>query len=276
MPNGGDSGGFFFDPGVFFGGVLDTLIAVVNAIIAGLVYLFNLLVSVFNFLYNALVAIANAVVSAVKVIARGFVHVISDIIHGRFLHLFQDFIDLKNKLAAWLAPVLRILQRIRALYQQFILKPLLAYINLIQHIRQFLVLFRLLGFKWAAVLDNKLVKIEQQAIQNVLVLQAYVNLAISILDLVIDPSLIFRKNVLLASLVAALGVIKRVVFFGANRSPSADETKQMKQDTSALSPQTKLLASGFGKSATYYPTINRVVPCLDDAVKYYQGGATGG
>lgn len=268
----GDFGGGF-NPGDFFGGVISSIEAAIAAIVDALNFVWNTLVKVANFIWAALVTVANVLVSTVKVVARGFIHVLNDIVHGRFLHLFKDYLDLKAKITAWLAPVLRILQRIRQIYQQLVLAPLLRFINLIQHIRQFLVVFRLLGFKWAKRLDNSLTSIEQRVVKNTLVLQAWINLAISVLDLAIDPSLILRKNFLLASLLSFLGAVKRVVFFGANRTPSTDEIKQSRQDTAALAPQTHLLEAGFGEHAQYYPTVASMLPNMDAALHYYAGGA---
>jgi hypothetical protein len=268
----GDFGGGF-DASSFFSGIVSSIVDAINAIINALNFVWTTLVAAVNFIWNALLAVAKVLVAAVKVIARGFAHVISDIIHGRFLHLFQDYLDLKAKITAWLAPVLRILARIRQLFNQLVLAPMLRFINLIQQLRQFLTVFRLLGFKWAKRLDDSLVRLEQKVVTNTLVLQAWVNLAISVLDLVVDPSLIFRKNFLLASLLSFLGAVKRVVFFGASRTPSTDEIKQAHQDNAALAPQTHLLESGFGAGATYYPTVSSMLPGMDSALAYYQGGA---
>lgn len=272
MGDGPLGGGF--DPGAFFSGVIDSIIGMINAIISALVFLFNLLVAVLQFLYAALVAIANALVSAIKVIARGFVHVLSDIVHGRFLHLFQDYLDLKKKLTDWLAPVLRILQRIKKIFDQFVLAPLLRFINLIQNIRKFLVIFRILGFKWAKKLDATLASWEQRVVRNVLVLQAWINFAIDAVSLIMDPSLIMRKNFLLASLLSFLGAVKRVVFFGANRTPSTDETKQAQQDKHALSQTTHLVQSGFGKTAVYYPTVQNISDTMDGMLANYASKGT--
>lgn len=272
MGDGGTFGGGF-SPGDFFAGVISSIVAVINAIIAALVFLFNLLVAVLNFLWGALVAIANFLVSAVKLLVRGFIHVISDIVHGRFLHLFQDYLDLKAKIKAWLDPVLKILQRVRALFRQYVLAPLLRTINMIQKLRQFLAVFRLLGFKWATRLDNYLVKIEQKFIRNTLTIQGWINFAISILNLVIDPTLIFRKNVLLASLLSFVGALKRIVLFGANRPPTAAENQMMGQDVGALSKGSVMVQSGFGKGATYGPTPTRVLAGIDDALAYYDTAA---
>jgi len=272
MGDGPLGGGF--DPGQFFGGIIDSLVGIINAIIAALVFLFNLLVAVFQFLYAALVAIAQALVTGIKLIARGFAHVISDIVHGRFLHLFQDYLDLKAKLTAWLAPVLRILHRIKAIFDKFVLAPLMRYINLIQQMRKFLVVFRILGFKWAKKLDAQLADMERRVVQNVLVLESWINFAISAVSLIVDQSLIMRKNFLLASLLSFLGAVKRVVFFGANRTPSSDETKQSQQDKAALSPTTHLIQSGFGSTAVYYPTVARMNERMDQMLANYASKGT--
>lgn len=273
MSNGDGGSGFSFDPGAFFGGIIDTIIAVINAIINALVYLFNLLVAAFQFLYTALVAVANVLVKGVKLIARGLIHVIKDIFQGHFVHLYEDYLKLKAKLAEIFAPVLRILKKIRAIYNQFVLKPLLNMIRLIQQIRQFLVIFRILGFKWAAKLDALLVKQEQRLIKNVLVIQAWINFAISVIDLMVDPSLILRKNFLLASLLSYLGAIKRVVFFGSNRTQSTDEAKTSKQDRESLAPKTALLQSGFADTAQYHPTLAGINTTMNGMqAKYAQAG----
>lgn len=272
MGDGGLGGGF--DPSQFFGGIIDSLVGIINAIIAALVFLFNLLVAVFQFLYAALVAIAQALVTGIKLIARGFAHVISDIVHGRFLHLFQDYLDLKAKLTAWLAPVLRLLHRIKAIFDKFVLAPLLRYINLIQQMRKFLVVFRILGFKWAKKLDAQLADMERRVVQNVLVLESWINFAISAVSLIMDPSLIMRKNFLLASLLSFLGAVKRVVFFGANRTPTADETKQAQQNKAALSQTTHLIQSGFGKTAVYYPTVQTISDRMNGMLANYASKGT--
>jgi hypothetical protein len=272
MGNGGF--GFTFNPGDFFGAIIATLVAIINAIISALVFIWNVLVQVANFLYNAAVAIANALVTGIKLFVRGFIHVISDIVHGRFLHLFQDYLDLNKKIHDWLDPVLRILKRIKQIFDTYILKPLLRTINMIQNIRKFLVIFRLLGFKWAAKLDNQLAAFERRLVQNTLVIQSWINFAISALSLIMDPSLILRKNFLLASLLSFLGAVKRVVFFGANRTPSTDETKKAQQDTHALSQSTHLIQSGFGSDAVYYPTVQTMNGTMDAMLANYASKGT--
>lgn len=269
----GDFGGGF-NPGDYFGGAIASIEAAISAIVAALNFIWATLVAVANFIWNALLVVARVLVSAVKVIARGFVHVLSDIVHGRFLHLFQDYLDLKAKITAWLTPVLRILARIRALFNQFVLAPLLRFINLIQHIRQFLTVFRLLGFKWAKRLDNSLLKLEQKVVTNTLVLQAWINLAISVLDLIVDPSLILRKNFLLASLLSALGVVKRVVFFGHNRSLSTDEKAKQDQANHLLDKHTQLVTGSSKTGFAFNPVVTEMRTGVDAAIADYMQRGT--
>lgn len=265
----GDGFDLGFDPGNFFGGILATLEAVISAIISALIFLYHLLVAVLVFLYNIVVAIAKVLVGAVKLLVRGVQHIISDIIHGRFAHLFQDYLDLKKKLQPYLDKVLHWLRVIKKYFDLYVLQPLLRTIQLIQRLRQFLVVFRLLGFKWAKRLDDLLLKQEQRLVRNTLVLQSYINFAIDIISLIADPSLIMRKNFLLASMLAFLGAVKRVVFFGANRTPTGAETKQAAQDSGSLSKGSKLIDSGFGQTATYSATVQRSLAGIDDAQAYY-------
>lgn len=265
----GDFGGGF-NTGDFFSGILASIVSVVNAIVAALNYMWKVLVEAINFAWNALLAVAKVLVNAVKLIARGFVHVLSDIVHGRFLHLFQDYLDLKAKLTQWLAPVLRILMRIRQLFNQFVLAPLLRFINMIQHLRQFLVVFRLLGFKWAKRLDDSLVKLEQKVVTNTLVLQAWVNLAITAIDLMIDPSLIFRRNFLAASLLSFLGAVKRVVFFGHNRLLSADEKHEVDQAAHLFDKHTELVHGNAQTGFVYHPFVNEAIAGIDAEIAQYQ------
>jgi hypothetical protein len=271
----GDGGfGFNFNPSDFFAGIIATLVAIINAIISALLFIWKVLVTVANFLYGAAVAIANALVTGIKLFVRGFIHVISDIVHGRFLHLFQDYLNLKAKLTAWLAPVLNFLKKIKKIFDKYVMAPLLRWVNLIQQIRKFLVIFRLLGFKWAKKLDAQLANLERKVVQNVLVLQQWINFAISAVSLIMDPSLIMRKNFLLASLLSFLGAVKRVVFWGSNRTPTADETKQSQQDKHALSQTTHLVQSGFGSDAAYYPTVQTINTRMDAMLANYASKGT--
>jgi len=251
---------------------VDTLRAI-NAIIAALNFLYQVILAVLQFLYAALVAVANFVSKAAQLVGRALTHLFRDLIPKFFNALWKDYLDLKAKLGPIIQRVIDVIKKIRDWYNVHILAPMLRTINMIQHIRQFLVVFRLLGFKWAAKLDNQLAGLEQRIAKNTLVIQSYINFALDVLELAIDPSLILRKNFLLASLLSALGAIKRVVFFGANRTPSTDESKQMKQDSGSLAPGAHLLESGFASSATYAPTVQRILPCIDAAHSFYGVGA---
>lgn len=246
----GDSGGFDFSS--FFGGIIASIVDVINAIISALNFIWVELVAAINFIWNALLTVAKVLVQAAKVVARGFVHLIGDVLQ-RFKRLFQDFMDLKAKITAWLQPILRIIQRIRAIFNQLVLAPMMRMINLIQQVRKFLVVFRLLGFRWAKRLDNQLAGLEQKIIENTLVLQSWLNFALSILQIAIDPTMIMKRNFLLASLLSALGALKRVVFFGHNRSLSTDEQNTVKQSNALLDKNTQYVHGNAQSGYVFHP-----------------------
>jgi hypothetical protein len=79
-----------------------------------------------------------------------------------------------------------------------------------------------------------------------------------------------RKNFLLASQLSVLGAVKRVVFFGWNRTPTADETKQMQEGRQLLAPKTQLLVSGAVKSPHYNPAVQAMLQNMDAAIADYK------
>lgn len=267
----GDFGGF--DPGSFFSGVIGSILDVIGDIINALNFLWDVDVALFDFFLTALTEQAQIQITLIGLVLRSLLNLIQDLFKLRFAQLLKDIADLKKKVTAWIDALIQLMHKLRDLFNKYVLEPMLRTIALIQKIRQFLVIFRLLGFKWAIKLDNLLLSAEQRLVTNVLTLQAYINLALSVLNLIVDPLLILKQNFLLASMLAFLGAVKRVFFFGANRTPSAAETMQAQQDSGALSKGTNLLQSGFGSSAVYYPTVNRILPSMDDAIAYYSAPA---
>ncbi len=209
MPNGPFGG---FDPLAFFDGVAALFDSVIAAIQSAVVFLYNLLVNVVLFLWSVIQAIAIFLVRAVVLIARGFVHVISDIVHGRFAHLLQDYLKLKDLLRRWLAPIIRIIDRLRNIYRLYVLKPLLAYLNLIQRLRMVLSIFRVFHLKFAQRLDNKLLELEAKTIRNTLRIWQELNIASSVLQLILDPSLLFRRARLTGSILLAINNLLHALF----------------------------------------------------------------
>lgn len=187
----------FFDFGFTFGGLGDLSQLFLTKLLQGIIAAFSF----------AIVTLWNFVTSALKVIGQFFQTI------GAFLnHLWQNFfkqllthpIQFLRTLQQWLErhlrPILNFLRRIRALqdaYFRHYLKPLL---DMLQHVRQFLQLLRLLHVQFAAQLDNYIAGLEARLATTFATLRAAVNNAIDVVNLLADPTLLIRKPVLLLSI----------------------------------------------------------------------------
>ncbi len=174
-------------------------------------YLLKLILNIANFLFLLLVRVANFLLATVRVLAHGLRHVISDIIHGRFRHLFEDYLRLKAKLRAFFEPVLRVLRRIRQIFDQFFKQFIAPVLNLLQTFRKILVIFRIFHLKFAEALDRKIRRLEARIITNTLVLRQRINQISTILTLILNPELLIRGRVLVGSVIAALDDLLRAI-----------------------------------------------------------------
>ncbi len=178
------------------------------------VILWNAMLAVFHFIWNTLVAVVNAIVSVFKNVGKFFARSWSDYVKPAIRGLFSNVIKLFDRLHRLLAPLLRWIQKIRRWYDTHILPILLKEIQMIQRVRQFLAVLRILHVKWAQLLDDKLLSVQSKITRSVEFIRGYLNLIISWISLVTDPSMIIRRNTLGAWLLSHLGGLKRIVGYG--------------------------------------------------------------
>src|SRR6266581_4477981 len=171
MPNG--DGGFDFGNAIPSIGDPQT-----NAILTIIVAILNAIIAVLNFIIAVIGAIVHFLVKASLLFVRGVKHVISDIVHGRFLHLYQDYLRLK----------------------------------------------------FADKLDRLLGRLESKIIRNTLKLRAKLNEIVTIIDLVLDPGLLIKNNVLLASAGRAIRALMNLVGLGFARALTDTELASQKVD----------------------------------------------
>ncbi len=203
--------GFFdFDPILSFLG--NTVSAIFAAINAFFIFLFNLLVFLVQFLWNVIVVVAQFLVRMLGRIRDFFKVVWENIIKRGVVKLLAIFAKVRAKLAQIFGPVLRILRRIRTWIDRHILPIALRMINTIQRIRQVLVVFRIMGFEWAKALDRKLAQLEGEIFQAFQRVRSQLNRVATIINLIADPDLILRGNVLVRSILRALDAMSRGLF----------------------------------------------------------------
>ncbi len=196
--------GFGFDPFGFFGALVGAFQALLSFLVSVIVFIWNTLVTIAIFLWNAIVLIAQFLGRTIKVLFRGLKHVISDIIHLRFAHLLQDYFSLLKRLGPWFDKLRKIIHTLHRLQQQYVIGALRRIINLIQRVRRILAIFRIFHLKFADRLDRKLVGIEQRVVSKFLLVISFQNRILNILELIIDPTGIIRRNVTVRSVLGAL------------------------------------------------------------------------
>lgn len=172
--------------------ILDYLIGLVDSVVSEIGAIINYIVAFFQYvaaiLYSYIVAIVTYLVAGFKILVGFLYHAVDDLIHGRFLDLWNDYVKFRDALNQWLAP----LRQAMAAYQKFVHQLYTVYLapvlNFLQSIRKVLAIFRVLGFKWAQALDNYIGAIEAKLIGWFQTLLQAVNRHADFLYLLSTPS----------------------------------------------------------------------------------------
>jgi len=156
-------------------------------------WMWSVLVQVANFLWNVLLTVFKYAWTFLKKVAslfRSFWENFIKKIWNAVLHAIQ-------KAQAWLeaklAPILKFLQKVRALYDRWFrhyIRPLLIFL---QRVRRIISILRLLHIHIFDGLDKALAKIEGKIQQAVLTIRGVLNNLIDIVNLIADPMQIIRR-----------------------------------------------------------------------------------
>jgi hypothetical protein len=134
--------------------------------------------------------------------------IISNVVHWILHNLIPDIIDvlhtLRDKLKAWLAPIVNYIKFqkawLDALYQN-VIKPVLTFL---QRLRGVLVLFRLFHMKWAEELDQYIAGIESRITQAFLRMRGDINMLANWINYIIDPTGIFQPYPFMLSAISSV------------------------------------------------------------------------
>lgn len=152
-------------------------------------------------------------------------HILSDIINAA-LRLWKRVKPVIDNIVKWIK---KIRAHEIAMFDQWV-KPIL---NFIQRLRASLLIFRIFGFKWASKLDARLANIEQQLTQLYLSVLQDFNRVLSYLNLIIDPSGLFKQATYLATAIRSIGSLVNAIQ-GAQSSPLAGTQLDQQQHNSQL------------------------------------------
>lgn len=227
-------GGGGFD---FFGGVSAFFQRIFDAFQAFILDVINFILRVLSIVVAVLRAVIVFLGKAFEAVFRGVKHVISDIVHGRFLHLWEDYLKLKAKIKAWFDKHLRWLLELRRRFDEWFNRTIKPILNFLQRIRGVLAIFRVFHLKFAEKLDALIGRLESKIIRNVLVLRQKVNEISTIINLILDPALVIRENVLLQSIAARLRQLRALLGLPDARALTGAEQKTLDRE------RTRYLAS---------------------------------
>lgn len=189
----------------------------------------------------------------------GWLNQIYQWINSHIIQQLRDLIkNIHDRLAKIFGPLLAQIRKMIALYRQLWLQYMKPIFDLMQRIRKFLVLFRLLGFKWAIKLDAKITQMETAlelaffgVLQNLNTLANWINY-------IIDPFGIFQPFPLLGGVAQAIGAI---IGLGVKTMQGPGATARPGQYTTA--------AGYYDATATHTRTETRLTAGVlpeDDAV----------
>jgi hypothetical protein len=195
-----------------FGFIGDAIDSQVSALADFTVSGFSSLLGDMTGVWSVLTSFIGWAIKAVGSIV-GFLRDVWDWLKNHILSkIISKIQDIIARIRQWLAPLIRWIQLERAMllqtWNQYV-KPIL---NFIQHLRQALVLFRLLGFKWAKQLDQYLVNLENKINAGFLGAWKNLNILASWINWITDPLGLWSSNVWFGALGQSLSAIWAMVW----------------------------------------------------------------
>lgn len=253
--------------GFDFGGLASILEGYLSAVLSFIfqvvLFIWNVLVYVAQYIWSALNFVGNFFYQLAQDIKKAFGWIWNTVIKS----VLTKIVDVIVKVRTWLnkifGPLVRWLLKVRKWIDWAFNKYVKPVLVLIQHIRQVLTIFRLLGFKWAARLDALLAKIQQDIVKAYTLLRSELNKVITYLDLIVDPGAILRRNPLFAALIRSAAELRNLELQVVTRPLTPDESDKQARDRSQAT------ADGQKANFTTYYSQGNLTPDDDAARKQF-------
>lgn len=195
----------------FLDGLLGALGSFANEILQVLVFIFNLLVQVLEFIWNVLGIVAQFMLNVFGKIGHFFTHLWDNFFKGILPKLFRGIQSLTTFLESKLRPIIQFLVKARKFIDQIYKAYVAPFLKLIQHIRQFLQILKLLHVKFAVELDKILGQVQRDVQGVFLQIRGILNTTIDLLNIIADPSKLLRKPTMVLSVRRTINALIRQV-----------------------------------------------------------------
>lgn len=189
--------------------------------------LVNLIAEVFVFLWHAIVDVFNILLKAGQAVAKGLRFVWDHFFSKLFTSVVKFFRAAHDWLETHLKPVIDFLKAARAAYERWFNTFIKPFLNVLQHVRRIIGVFRLLHLHFADHLDDVIAKIEGKVVDLALKQIAVYNSLIDAINGLTDPLALLRHPVLVISIRRSIATISRAVtgfpigFFFPNHDKNA-------------------------------------------------------
>jgi hypothetical protein len=193
----------------FLDGLIGALGGLADEILQVLVYLFNLLIQVFEFIWSVIGIVADFMLKVFKSIGSFFVHLWDNFFKQIFVKLFHGIQALTTFLESKLRPVIKFLLKVRKYIDQIYKAYVAPFLKLIQHIRQFLQILKLLHVKFAVELDKILGQVQRDVQGVFLQIRGILNTTIDLLNILADPTKLLRKPTMVLSIRRSINALIR-------------------------------------------------------------------
>lgn len=184
-----------------FGGIIpsiwDAMIEIQLAIVHVIQAIHTLLIALGQIVSHILQVVFKALSSLVKkgftFLQKSFTTIFNDF--KKYVgKLYDDYQKFKAKLDTWMKPVMKVIQRVRTIYNDWWKKTVQPMLNAIHRVRMTLGILKFFHVGFAVKLDNTLAKVEGAIIHNSLLFMQKFNEYASFLELIVDPALLLRKG----------------------------------------------------------------------------------
>jgi hypothetical protein len=192
-------------------GIFDSISSALSNVTVYLIQIVGYLQAALAYVWEVLQAVANWLLAAVQKIGAW----LKNLWQGGFKGLFGRLLNLYKQVHDWLElrlrPIIDFLKNVKAWWDRYYRQHILPMINLIQKIRRYLLILRLLHVKFATTLDNWLLKYEQALNKIFGTVHGALNQIIDWLNLATNPTGLGRLVLVSVATRRTIGAITRAV-----------------------------------------------------------------